>query len=87
MPEVTTTEERGMQISVEKLLGKVCMSAQQAKAPDEVIEQALLNVLCFALCHQYDTNDKAIAFLTQQIPHAMRDARMLYDSAQAKKGG
>lgn len=85
--EIETADERGMLMSIEKLFGKVAMAAQQSGAPDEIIEKAMLNMLCFAMCAHYVTNDQAIANITQALPHAMADARRLYDAAQARRGG
>src|SRR5688572_23191643 len=80
-----SAQESGMQQAIESAIGKIIGKAQQEwDAGDHVTLGALLNMLCFGLCHHNPSNDGAISDLVKVLPQAMRDARETYDKSMHK---
>lgn len=71
-----------MQRGLEGALTRVLTTAQDRwNATDNVTLGALINLLAYGMTTHFKTNDEAMAFLVQKLPHALRDGRLEYERA------
>lgn len=80
-------QQRGAQMAVERAFSEIIQNAQARGIPDGVIEGAVVNILCFMMCHHYSTDRKGIAEVNRVLPMAMANQRHLYDAIERRKKG